>query len=228
MSAQQLAFLSRAQQTHSELLQLQHFPVRTKLKNWNSSFEQRKEAKLKTTRTIRAAAVAVAATSLTACSTYSVSRYSVSADDVVALRSLPPNSVSVGAFTSPSGPVSEITCRAVGPIKTPDGETYADFVRKALISELKMAGAYSDTAPTQITGVLNKIDFSSNSGMWNLDLSLTSTNNRSLSVTEAYPFTSSFYGETACNQTAQALMPAVQDLIGKAVQNPGFPAMLAR
>jgi hypothetical protein len=30
----------------------------------------------------------------------------------------------------------EITCRAVDPIKTPDGETYAEFIRKALIDEL--------------------------------------------------------------------------------------------
>jgi hypothetical protein len=89
-----------------------------------------------------------------------------------------------------------------------------------------MAGAYSETSTTQITGVLNKIDFSSASGVWNLDLTLAS-GKRSLPVSEAYSFTSSFYGETACNQTAQALMPAVQDLIGKAVQQPGFNAMLS-
>jgi hypothetical protein len=174
------------------------------------------------------AALVVSAVVLAGCSTYSVSRYSASADDVVTLRKLPPNSVSVGPFTSPGQPVSEIACRAVGPIKTPDGEPYAEFVRKALISELKMAGAYSDSAPTQITGVLNNIDFSSTSGTWNLGLTLVSSNGRTLGVTEAYPFTSSFNGETACNQTAQALMPAVQDLIGKAVQNDAFMTMLVK
>lgn len=176
---------------------------------------------------IRAAGAIAFVATLAGCSTYSVPRYSASTDDVVTLRKLPPNSVSVGAFTSAGGPVSEISCRAVGPIKTPDGEPYAEFIRKALISELKMAGAYSESAPTQITGVLNKIDFSSASGVWNLDLTLAS-GKRSIAVSEAYPFTSSFYGETACNQTAQALMPAVQDLIGKAVQQPGFGAMLTQ
>jgi hypothetical protein len=34
-------------------------------------------------------------------------------------------------------------------------------------------------------------------------------------------------GETACNQTAQALMPAVQDLIKKLVSNPEFKAIVA-
>jgi hypothetical protein len=37
---------------------------------------------------------------------------------------------------------------------------------------------------------------------------------------------SSYFGETACNQTAQALMPAVQDLIGKLVHAPEFASLL--
>ncbi|WMY10916.1 hypothetical protein [Paraburkholderia phenoliruptrix] len=175
----------------------------------------------------RSIAMSLIVASLGACSTYSVSRYSVSADDVVALRKLPPNSVSVGAFTAVNND-TQIMCRGVGPIKTPDGETFSEYIRRAIISELKIAGAYADDAPLQLTGALNNADFSSNSGVWNLDLSVKSSNGRSLSVTEAYPFTSSFYGETACNQTAQALMPAVQDLIGKAVTNPGFPALVTK
>jgi len=53
-----------------------------------------------------------------------------------------------------------------------------------------------------------------------------STNGRSLNVTEHYSYTSSYYGETACNQPAQALMPAVQDLIAKVVHAPEFPTLL--
>lgn len=171
---------------------------------------------------------AAALAALSACSTYSVTRYSISADDIVALRKLPPNSISVGPFVSPSGPVTEIACRAVGPIKTPDGEPFSEFVRKALISELKIAGAYSDDAPVKITGVLDSIDFSSVSGSWNLGLTLTSSTHKTVVVNETYPFTSSFYGETACNQTAQALMPAVQDLISKAIADPEFRSLTTR
>jgi hypothetical protein len=182
---------------------------------------------MNTTSMLRMIAGGIAVASLAACSTYSVSRYSISADDVVALRKLPPNSVSVGSFTSANND-TQIMCRGVGPIKTPDGETFAEYIRRALISELKIAGAYSDDAPLQVTGALDSADFSSNSGRWNLNLSVKSSNGRGLSVTEAYPYTSSFYGETACNQTAQALMPAVQDLIGKAVTNPAFPALVTK
>lgn len=170
---------------------------------------------------------AVAIVSLGACSTYSVSRYSISADDVVALRKLPPNSISVGPFTSANND-TQIMCRGVGPIKTPDGETFAEYIRHAFISELKIAGAYAENSPQQITGVLQSADFSSNSGRWNLDLAVTSSNGQSLIANESYRYTTSFYGETACNQTAQALMPAVQDLVGKVISNPEFPAMFKK
>ncbi|CAM5786380.1 hypothetical protein CCAE64S_01752 [Castellaniella caeni] len=59
-------------------------------------------------------------------------------------------------------------------------------------------------------------------------LTLKSSNGRSMSLTESYPYTTSFYGETACNQTAQALMPAVQDLVGKAVRSPEFKTLVAQ
>lgn len=49
-----------------------------------------------------------------------------------------------------------------------------------------------------------------------------------MSVSENYAYTSSFYGETACNQTAQAFMPAVQNLVGKIVRSPEFVALIAQ
>jgi len=171
----------------------------------------------------------VAVVTLAGCSTYAVPRYSISADNVVALKSIAANGIGVGAFsqeTIPNENPNSIMCRGVGPIKTPDGEPFADFVKTSLVSELKIAGAYAPNAPVQLTGRLDSIDFSSVSGAWNLGLSVSSSNGRSLSVTEHYSYTSSYFGETACNQTAQALMPAVQDLIAKLVNAPDFPSLL--
>ena len=160
------------------------------------------------------------------CSTYAAHRYSISVDNVVQLRTLNGKTINVGNFTSTKEGLKEIACRAVGPIKTPDGETYAEYVRKALIDELKMANIYSDDAPITLTGNLNDINFSSSSGTWNLSLTVNSSNGKSLTVTDDYSFTTSFYGETACNQTAQALMPAVQNLIAKLVRDDGFKLLL--
>jgi hypothetical protein len=170
-------------------------------------------------------AIAVLATG---CSTYSANRYSISTDNVVALRSLNGKTVNVGAFSSSTPGQTEIMCRGVGPIKTPDGEPFAEFVRKAMLDELRIANTYSSSAPVTITGNLDAIDFSSNSGNWNLALTIRSSNGKSMSVSESYGYTSSLYGETACNQTAQAFMPAVQDLVGKVVRSPEFVALVSQ
>jgi hypothetical protein len=162
------------------------------------------------------------------CSTYSATRYSISTDNVVALRSLNGKTINVGAFTSTVPGQKEIMCRGVGPIKTPDGEPFSSFIRKALLDELKIANIYSASAPVTLTGNLDAIDFSSQSGNWNINLTVKSSNGKSISTSEVYPFTSSFVGDTACNQTAQAFMPAVQNLVGKVVNSPEFIALVAQ
>ncbi len=162
---------------------------------------------------------------ISGCSTYSAARYSMSADNVMALRGLKGTTLNVGAFSSTVPGLKEIMCRGVGPIKTPDGEPFSEFVRKALLDELRMANGFSSTAPVTLTGNLDAIDFSSASGSWNLSLTVKSSNGRTLIALENYPFTTSFSGQTACNQTAQALMPAVQNLVGKVVGSPDFVAL---
>ena len=89
-----------------------------------------------------------------------------------------------------------------------------------------MANIFSANANIILTGHLNKIDFSSTSGYWIISLTLKSSNGNSLTVKERYNYTTSFYGETACNQTAQAFMPAVQDLIGKIIHHPQFTRLI--
>jgi hypothetical protein len=175
-----------------------------------------------------ALAVICASAAMTGCSTYSASRYSISADNIEALRSLSGKTINVGAFTSTTPGQTEIMCRGVGPIKTPDGEPFSDFVRKALVDEMRMANTYSANAPITLTGNLDAIDFSSHGGSWNLALTVKSSNGKSLSASENYAYKSSFYGETACNQTAHALMPAVQNLVGKVVRSPEFPSLVTK
>jgi hypothetical protein len=174
------------------------------------------------------AAVTSATLFISGCSTYSASRYSVSADNVVALRQLSGKTINVGTFSSTVSGQKEIMCRGVGPIKTPDGEPFSDFVRKAFVDELKIASIYSANAPVTLTGNLDAIEFSSTNGNWGLTLSIRNANGKSMTVREDYPFTSSFVGETACNQTAQAFMPAVQNLVGKIVRSSEFGQLVSQ
>lgn len=160
------------------------------------------------------------------CSTYSGQRYAMSVDNIEIIKSTiqsqPYNYVAVGDFTSTKPSVNNIMCRAVGPIKTPDGETFEAYIRDALIDELKMSNAYSESSSVVIKGNLDEIDFDSMNGIWTLRLTISFSNGSSFTVSESYAFTPSWYGETGCNQTAQAFMPAVQNLIRKVVSHSSF------
>lgn len=177
-------------------------------------------------KTVVSFLVIASMSALSGCSTYSAARYSSNADNVLALRALNGKTVNVGAFSATKPGEREIMCRGVGPIKTPDGEPFSDFIRKALVDELKLAGTFSTTSPVTLTGNLDAIDFSSSSGNWNLALTIKSSNGKNMTAFEQYAFTTSFYGETACSQTAQALMPAVQNLVGKIVRSSEFASLL--
>lgn len=164
------------------------------------------------------------------CSTYAADRYAVSMDSQTELKQIaassPNQGVAVEEFTASEPRQTEIGCRAVGPIKTPDGETFEKFIQEALIDQLQLAELYSPQSALRVGGNLDAIDFNTNAGVWSLALTITDNSGRRITVREDYDYESSFSGETACNQTAQAFMPAVQNLIQKVVGNPAFKEMI--
>lgn len=183
-------------------------------------------------RSPRVTVVAMILVALTTggCSTYAASRYSISPETVNALRAFRPQTVAVGPFTAAKPGVSEITCRAVGPIKSPDGEPFEEFIRRAFIAELTIAEIYAATAPVTLTGHLERLDFESgiywSDAAWHLVVTVKSSNGKQLAATEHYAFKASYGGDAACQNTAQALMPAIQNLVGKVVRDPAFPDLL--
>jgi hypothetical protein len=47
-----------------------------------------------------------------------------------------------------------------------------------------------------------------------------------MSASEHYEFNSGFIADTACKQTAEAYLPAVQNIIGKIVKSPEFKSLV--
>ncbi len=90
------------------------------------------------------------------CETYSAPRYGISADNVVALKSLAPSRIAVGAFTEAQKFADG--CRAAGPITASDGMGFAAYIRKAFVDELKIAGVYADSGTVTLTGTVDKLD----------------------------------------------------------------------
>ena len=169
----------------------------------------------------------VLVTTLAACSTMQPARYSISVDNVQALKKYEDASLMISEFTQSTSFNS--ACRLMGPIEPADGLTFSEFISKAFNDELKMAGVYSESG-VKISGDITKVDFSSSSGLvngfWDIAVTLTSSNGSALSTQNKYTFKSGYDAITACNATADALAPAVQDLIQKAVTNPKFESLL--
>jgi hypothetical protein len=175
--------------------------------------------------------LALSVLSLSACSTFTPQRYSISADNNVALKAIGIGNINVGTFSGPA--TFDKACRGAGPIAPPDNMTFEGYIQKALADELKVAGMYDNKTPkTTLTGALEKLSFSSSRGLtggeWDIGLRINSSNGKSLVISEHYEFESGFIADTACKQTAEAYLPAVQDLIGKAIKNPEFRALLAQ
>lgn len=166
---------------------------------------------------------------LTACATPVTPRYSVGTDNVLALKAMNTSGVYVGDIGEPAQ--DDVKCRGIGRVRMQDDLTHAAYIRRALADELKVAGAYANLpARVTITGALVSINLSSglgsNNGRWSMTLNLRSSNGATMTVASDYNFRSGFSAPAACNNVAQAFVPAVQDLIGKAIASPSFAAMV--
>lgn len=166
---------------------------------------------------------------LAACETPTTGRYAISAENNMAIKAVGATGIGISTFAPPAK--FEETCRALGPLKVSDNLTHTQYIQKAFEDELKVASAYAQ-APARVTlsGKVNRLEFSSaramTGGSWNIDLVLTSSNSKTLTVREYYEFNSGFVATEACRQTADAFARAVQDLVSKAVKDPAFPALV--
>ncbi len=164
---------------------------------------------------------------LTACSTMQPPRYAVSVDNIQKLKQL----TEINGEFSPMTQSASFSpnCRLMGPIEPADSLSISQFITKAFNDELKMADKHSKEA-MKVSGDITKIEFSSISGLtngyWDIGLNLTSINGANLTVNNKYTFKSGFDAITACNATADALSPAVQDLISATVNHPDFSKLL--
>lgn len=167
------------------------------------------------------------AMSLAACETTTSYPYQASTQNVMAFQSAlkPSNTkVQLGAFTRNADINTTPACRMMGPIDVAPGKTVETYLRDAFQTELFQAGVLDASSGAVITGRLDALDLDSiGTGNWSLTLTLTSNLDQTgYRVSNSYPFSSSFSAPSACNNAAAAFGPAVNDLIGKAIADPGF------
>ena len=162
---------------------------------------------------------------VTGCVSATIPAYTVSASNVATLRRIG-HTVNVGKFvsTNPTGRLSVI-CGAK--VYVPNKWTFAAYIQHAIKDELQMADLFSVSAPIKLTGVLEDVDFSMHSNVWQIELVVTSSNDTSVRVEIKHKYLSGDDIITACFPTAQAFVPAVQQLLGKIYTSPEFKALVS-
>lgn len=165
------------------------------------------------------------AVAATGCATNVTNRYSASAENVSALRAISPQKLSVGSFTQSSSIPSDGVICVGKPTIPPDGNNFAEYIRLALISELKMADLYSENAPNQITGEITSIENDASmidvNASWLISMRLKSKNSE-IEVSDRYSFKAVTGTMDSCSGSAYRFADAVQNLLGKAIKSPEF------
>jgi outer membrane protein assembly factor BamD (BamD/ComL family) len=130
--------------------------------------------------------------------------------------------VNVGFFGATNQGQKILMCRGYPMIATPDGHPFSELVRTMLVDELKFANTYSTSSNVTLTGNLDSIDVNSFTGVWDMTLTVKSSNGKSLSISQNYSFNTGLDGDIACKHAARTLRPAVQSLVDKVRKSPGF------
>ena len=145
--------------------------------------------------------------------------------------------VNVKNFTSTIAGQNKFFCSTKLVIMPPKNESFAEYIKKALIAEFNMAEGFSPQGNPSLSGHLNMIRYSQKSGLKSsmkmegsleLSLTVTSSNGKSLFVVEEYisPCGWSVEHPARCECLTSEFMPAIQRLIGKLIRSPKFPPLL--
>lgn len=139
----------------------------------------------------------------------------------------PPRGITVAPFEAGTGALLAEMCRLRGPITTPDGETFATYVRHALVGEISRSSLKAEPAAgVQIQGKLDALDFSTTRGEWRMQLTLRSSNGKELTIEDDFKFPVLFNGDTACRVAAKSFAPALRTSLGRQLQRAEFAALL--
>jgi hypothetical protein len=158
--------------------------------------------------------------------------YGVAADAQVALRSAreahaAPLAVGqVQMVEDASGEDENIGCRALSVAAPADRGTFSEYVRRALIDELNVAGLYDPQSPIIVRVAISRLEITSTGnsaidGTFHFSVGQSAGENKATHVVKV-PFTSAFVADTACQNAAKAFPAAVQQAIVSFVRSPEF------
>ena len=173
--------------------------------------------------------LALAAVGVSACAPVPAKRFTVDRQSIS--KPIVVGNITLSPFKE--APFIDDNCRAAGKIAPPDRATFESYIQQALADEIKRVGLADEKAPKVILmGELKVLAFTSTStfsdAWWIMKIKVTSSNGKTLEVGEKYDFTTSFGAYKACQEAADAYVPAVKKLVAKMVGSSDFTPLLAQ
>lgn len=164
---------------------------------------------------------------VSACAPPGSKRYNV--DRQSTIKAITVGNITVAPFKAPT--YIDDKCRAAGKITPPERTTFEAFIQQALADEIRATGAFNEAAPKMaLFGELKTLVFSSTStfsdAWWILKIRISSSNGKTMEIAEKYDFKTSFGADTACQEAADAYIPAVKKLVEKLVKSSQFTSLL--
>ena len=171
--------------------------------------------------------IAMVAVFITGCG-LKTADYGISSDNVQKLREFSESKINVGKFTAQTPNENQVLCRLAETISTPQGESFEEYIKKAFISELVMAGIYDKNSQIEISGHLEKIYGSTMLGdaYWEVEVVISSSTGKSIKVRKKREYPSAFVAYTACNNMATSFSPTIKELIYEIINHKDFPSLL--
>lgn len=178
---------------------------------------------------LKACAIGLVVAGISACAPVPSKRFTV--DRLSISKPIVVGNITVAPFKEP--PFVDDNCRAAGKIAPPDRATFESYIQQALADEIHRAGLANEKTPkTVLMGEVKVLAFSSTSpfsdAWWIIKIKVTSSTGQSLETGEKYDFNTSFGAHKACQEAADAYVPAVNQMVRKMVGSPGFLPLLAQ
>jgi hypothetical protein len=136
--------------------------------------------------------------------------YSISAQNVETVRTFP-FSIRTGSF---AGDQKTVSCR-LQPIGPESGETFAAYIKKALDSEMIIAGSNARSRPIEISSTVKEIDVDCGiiSASWIIESIIRVNGGTPYTVRTVRPFDGNYIGGVVLGRAYTAFVPSIQQHI---------------
>lgn len=179
---------------------------------------------------IRLVALCLVVAVLSACSSSPSRRFNVDRQSIE--KPIVIENITIAPFKAP--PFFDDNCRAAGKIAPPDRATFESYIQSALAEEIRRSGLANERgAKVALFGEVKMLAFTSTGAFsdpwWMVRVKVTSSNGKEFDIGEKYDFkTSSFGAYKACQEVADAYVPAVKRMVAKMVGAPDFLTLLVQ